>query len=205
MAEIKSGASSDKLTIDATSKAARITPYDTLGNNRGTKATYRAATNTTVAAASNAVPFFIIEGSNTKTVIVQRLVVSGITLTAVTYVAVQVNKYSSAISGGTPVTLTAVPLDSNSAAATVNTLQVYTAAPTAGSLVGVVAERRVLAQATTAAAAGIPPTIEFDFRTQGSENTGIYLRGTGQGLSLEYGAAPGGVTTLSVEVEWTEE
>lgn len=36
MAEIKSGASTDKLTVDATSKAARVTPYNSSGTETGT-------------------------------------------------------------------------------------------------------------------------------------------------------------------------
>lgn len=55
------------------------------------------------------------------------------------------------------------------------------------------------------AANGIPPIVEFDFRTAGSENSGVYLRGTSQGIGVCFGAAPGANTSLSLEVEWTEE
>lgn len=205
MAVIQSGTGTDLLGVGAVSKAARVTPYDSLGNDRGTKATYRAATASTVAAAASTQPFFIIQGSATKTIIVQRITISGASLTAVAYAAYQARKFSTAISGGTPVTLTQTPVDANSAAATANLCQVYTAAPTQGTLVGTIEEQRVLLQATTAAAAGIPDIVVFDFRTTGSENTGVYLRGTSQGLGIGFGAAPGSAVTLSVMVEWTEE
>lgn len=205
MAVIKSGASSDQLTIDATSKAARVTPYDTLGNNRGTKPTYRAATTANVVAAAGAAMFFVIAGSSTKTIIVQRIMVSGSTLTAVAYNSYVAEKWSTAPTGGTATTLTQVPNDANSAAATASLCQVYTVAPTEGTPIGPIACKRVLLQATTAAAAGIPDIVEFDFRTMGSENTGVYLRGTAQALSIAFGAAPASAVTVAVQVEWTEE
>lgn len=204
MAIIKSGASVDLLTIDPVSLAARVSPYDKLGNYRGVKATYRAATPNSVVAAASAAPFFIIQGSATKTIIVQRIIISGGTLTAVAYNSYSATKYSSAISGGTPVVLTAVPMDSTSAPATPNLVQVYTAAPTAGSLVGTLSAKRTLLQATTAAAAGIPDIVEFDFRAI-LETSGIVLRGVAQGLGVNFGAAPATAVTVSLVVEWTEE
>lgn len=174
-----------------------------------TKSTYRAGTataaNGVVVAAANVAPFACIYGSASKTVIVQRMYLSGASLTAVQYASYVVAKYSTAVSAGTATALTAVPLDSNSAAATVTNLNVYTAAPTAGTLVGTVSVKRTLLQATTAAAAGIPDVIEFDFRTMGSETSGIYLRGTGQGVCVNFGAAPASAVTLSFTVEWTEQ
>lgn len=205
MAIIKSGASTDQWTVDPTSKAGRITLYDTLGNNRGVKRTYRASTNTTVVAAASTQPFFILQGSATKTIIVQRVYISGATLTAVQYLAYQARKHSTAITGGTATTLTQTPLDSTYGAGTSNLCQVYTAAPTAGTLVGTVSEKRTLGQATTAAASGIPDVIEFDFRTLGGEGHGVYLRGISEGFSIGFGTAPATAVTLSLSVEWTEE
>jgi hypothetical protein len=205
MAIIKSGATSDQLTIDATSKAARVTSYDTLGNNRGVKKTYRAATNSKVVAAASTQPFFIIQGSATKTIIVQRIRISGMNLTAVAYLALQARKFSTAISGGTATALTQTPMDSTYGASTANLCQVYTAAPTAGTLVGTLSEIQALAQATTAAASGIPDIIELDFRVLGAETHGVYLRGTAEGLGVGFGVAPATAVTLSLECEWTEE
>lgn len=204
MAVIKSGASTDNLTIGVTNKAARVQLYDALGNDRGAKATYRAATVNQVVAAAGTVPFLTIAGSGSKTLIIQRITISGMNLTAVAYVGIEVRKYSTASSGGTAVALVAVPLDSTSSASSATRLNVYTAAPTAGTLVGTVACQRTMGQATTAAAGGIPEVLTFDFRNVG-ESTGIYLRGTAQEIGVAFGAAPGSAITLSCDVEWTEE
>lgn len=204
MATIKSGASTDVMTVGATNKAARMEPYDARGNSRGVKATYRAATTNTVVAAAGAAMFFVITGSTTKTIIVQRIRITGMTLTAVAYHSLVVEKWSSAPTGGTATTLVQVPIDSNDGAGTATLCQVYTAAPTEGSLVGTIACTRNLGQATTAAAAGIPDEWVFDFRCVG-EAGGVYLRGSAQALSVAFGAAPGSAVTLGLEVEWTEE
>ena len=204
MAIIKSGASSDQLTIDATSKAARVTLYNSDGTYSGVKRTYRAATIDALVTATTAdVPFFLIEGSATQTIVVKRIAVSGCTLTAVAYLLVNVTKHSTAATGGTSTTLTGVPVDSTSAAATA-TVKAYTAAPTAGTLVGTVASNRTLAQATTAAAAGIPRDFVFDFGDM-ADTKGLVLRGTGQGVALVWGTAPATAVTLAVDIEWTEE
>lgn len=205
MAVIKSGASTDQLTIDPTSKAGRISVYDSLGTYSGPKATYRAAVTSTFNAAAGAAVFFVIQGSSTKTVRVQRIRISGLALTAVAYVNVVAEKYSTAPSGGTPAALVLVPLDSNSAASTVSLCNVYTAAPTEGTLVGTITSVRVLMQAATPAAGGVPDIIDLEFRNLGGETTGVVLRGTAQGLGLAFGTAPATAVTLSLEIEWTEE
>ena len=77
---------------------------------------------------------FTITGSATKVIEVLRMAISSIQTTAGTnswFIA----KRSTANSGGTSASVTAVPHDSNDAAATATVLQ-YTANPTAGSLVG---------------------------------------------------------------------
>ena len=127
------------------------------------------------------------------------------TLTAVAYVAIVLNKYSTAASAGTSTALTQVPVDSNDAAATLGRCSTYTAAPTAGSLVGGIGTIRALAQATTAAAGGIPDIeLTFDYRNVGEADTPV-LRGVNQGFGLAFAAAPASAVTLSVEIEWTEE
>jgi hypothetical protein len=204
VANIKSGASSDLWTIDPVSKAGRVSLYDSLGNFRGTKATYRAANSAALAAAAGTGLFFVISGSATKTLNVQRIVISGLTLTAVAYSIVLCQKYSTAPTGGTPVVFTQVPLDSTSAAGTAGLVQGYTAAPTAGTLVGPIGSRRSLMQATTAAAAGSTVEIVWDFRGQGETAAGT-LRGTAEAIALNFSAAPASAVTMSVEVEWTEE
>lgn len=203
MAVTKSGASTDLLTIDPTSKAARVTVYDTLGNNRGVKRTYRASTATGFTVASSTAPFFMIQGSSTATIRIQRITISGVLIAAVAYAIIEVAKYSTAVSAGTPVALTPVPMDSNSAASTSSLINVYTAAPTAGTLVGVMESRRILVQSTTPAAGGVPDQYTFDFRNTG-EAESLVLRGTAQGVGLNFDAAA--LNQIgAIMIEYTEE
>lgn len=185
-------------------------PYpsaDSRGNMRGIKRTYRAATTTAFAAAAGTAPFFLFYGSTTGTLTVrlQRLVVSGPTLTAVAYQSINLVKYSSVATGGTAVALTGVPLDSSDGSPTVSLCSVYTAAPTAGTLVGTLASRRTLCQATTAAAAGVfDVPIEYDGRVLG-EIDSLPLRSSSEGIGLLFPAAPATAITLALDIEWTEE
>lgn len=200
MATLKSGASSDQLTIDPTSKAARVTLYDEDGNNLSPRDTYRASTAAVFAAAAGTAPFFALYGSATKTIKIKRIVISGVTLTAVAYLNINIGKYSTAITGGTATALTQTPLDSNSPAATPSLVNVYTAAPTAGTKVGDVSTRRHLGQATTAAAAGIPEEIIFDFN-----DFPVVLRGTTQGIAAYFTGAPASAVSMALTVVWSEE
>lgn len=206
MAQIRSGASSDLMTVDATSKAARVSAYDALGVYRGPKATYRTTSAAVVAAAASGEAFFEMLGSSTKIVRLQRLIISGLTLTAVAYLGVNLNKLSASSSGGTSSDLStlACPVDSTFAAATLAAIRFFTAAPTSGTRVGVLASRRVLGQATTAAAAGIPATIAFDFRGVG-ESKAPTLNSATQGFDLRFASAPASAVSMMLEVEWTEE
>ena len=160
--------------------------------------TYGAATTASVVAAAGADIFFVIEGSSTKTVLVKKIIVSGPTLTTAAQNSIVSEKFSTAASGGTAVALTKVPLNSDWAAASATSVQVYTAAPTQGTLVGTVACRRLLLQATTADAG----EVVFDYTD--IDGGGLMLRGTTQGLGLAFGASPATAVTLGLEVQWQE-
>lgn len=204
MAVIKSGVSSDNLTIDATSKAARVTLYNTDGTANGEKQTYRASTIIPlVAAVTVNVPIFNIIGSATKTITVKRITVSGMTLTAVGYFTINCEKLSTASTGGTSTALALVPLDSNNAVATA-TVRAYTAAPTKGTLVGTIASWRALWQATVAVAAGVTDYFTFNFGDM-RETKGVILRGATQELALTFPVVLASAGTLSIDIEWTEE
>ena len=203
MAVIKSGATSDQLTIDATSKAARVTLYDTDGNSLAQASTYRGATNSTVVAAASATaPFFVIYGSASKTLRIQRIRISGPTNVTLAYQGFDIIKYSTAPSGGTAVALTQVPLDSTDAAATASLCQVYTAAPTAGTPVGNIGSARIVNKSATVVDGSEASVLEWDFRGQGRSGEPT-LHGTAQGVGVELHVAT--ATTVSIEVEWTEE
>lgn len=206
MAVIKSGASSDQLTVGATSKAARVELYDNLGVYRGVKKTYGAASIIPfVPAVTASRTIFNIGGSATKTIIVKRIIITGSSLTVVAYLAYNVVKYSTATTGGTSTNLPQVPFDANDAAGTSAQVRTYTAVPTDGTLVGTIASRRVLMQATTAVATGVfHEPIIFDFGDK-SDNHGIVLRGVAQECAVVFPVAPATTPTLAIEVEWSEE
>lgn len=204
MAVIKSGASSDNLTVDPTSKAARVTLYNPDGTANAEKATYRASTIIPlVAAVTVNVPIFNIIGSASKTVTVKRITVSGMTLTAVGYFTINIEKLSTASTGGTSTTPVCIPLDSTFGAATA-VVRAYTAAPTKGGLVGTVASWRALWQATVAAAAGVTDYFTFNFGDM-RETKGVILRGVAQELALTFPVVLASAGTLAIDIEWTEE
>lgn len=201
---LRSGATTDEITIDPTSKAARVTLYDSLGNNRGVKRTYRAATAAAfTAAAAVDVPWFIIQGSATTVIRVQRISVSGL-IGTLGIAKINVRKYSTALSGGTSANLTAVPLDSNSGAATPNELKQYTAVPTAGTLVGNIGSKAALIKSSTVADGSFFFEVGWDFRAVGESEAPV-LRGIAQGLGLVWSTAAAAAVLLQVEIEWTEE
>lgn len=202
--ELKSGAASDLATVDATSKALRVTQYNLDGTPNAEKATYRASTIIPlVAAVTVNVPIFNIIGSATKTITVKRITVSGMTLTAVGYFAINVEKLSTASTAGTSTTLVAVPLDSAASAATA-VVKAYTVAPTKGTLVGTIASWRALWQATVAVAAGVTDYFTFNFGDM-RETKGIILRGVAQEVALVFPVVLASAGTLAIDIEWTEE
>jgi len=174
------------------------------------RSTYRAATLNTVVAAANDDIFFVISGSATVTRHIRKIRVSGATLTTLAVGSVAVEKWSTAPTGGTATTLTRTPVDSAfPAAATDGLVQVYTAAPTEGTLVGTIACRRHIWKSATIAEGAPFADLEFDFTDMDSPGSqlppGVPLHGTAQALSLAFGADPASAITLAVEVEWTEE
>lgn len=204
MAVIKSGASSDQLTIEAVSKAARVILYNLDGTPNAEKATYRASTIIPlVAAVTVNVPFFNIIGSASKTITVKRIKVSGMTLTAVGYFTINLEKLSSASTGGTSTALALVPLDSNNAVATA-VVRAYTVAPTKGALVGTIASWRALWQATVAVGTSQPWEHIFNFGDM-RETKGVTLRGAAQELALTFPVVLSSAGTLAIDIEWTEE
>jgi hypothetical protein len=204
MAVIKSGASSDQLTVDATSKAARVTVYNADGTVGGEQETYRASTIIPlVAAVTVDRPFFNIIGSDTKTVKITKIAVSGVTLTAVGYFTIAVQRLSTVSTGGTSTTLATVKLDTDNADATA-VVKAYTVAPTRGTLVGTISSWRALWQATLTVGTSI--TVEHEFKYGDTDHAqGLTLRGATQEIALVFPVVLATAGTLSVDIEWTEE
>ena len=171
---------------------------------------YKAATLTTFAADAGADAFFVISGSATRTRVVRKIRVSGIHLTTLAVGTIVAEKWgTTAFTGGTATTLTRTPLDTAFPAANTDGLvQIYTAAPTEGTLVGPIATRRVILKSTTVVDGAPFGDVEFDFTDPAADiptsPSGVALHGLIQSLSLAFAASPASAVTVSLEVEWME-
>jgi len=165
------------------------------------QATYQAVT-----AAASATDIVVVGGSATKTIFVKRMTVSGIS-TADGTSSVALIKRSTADTLGTPITPSAtaggqlVPLDSANAAATA-TVVAYSANPTTGTAVGIVAGGRLRTSVAATSAAG--GQLVFDFSS--TNDQALTLRGVAQQLALSgLGSSLVAGAVLTVTVEWLEQ
>jgi len=207
---IQSGASADLWTIDPTSKAGRVTEYDTAGRPMYPSAVYGISSLFTPAATPN--NLVIIEGSATKIIKVISMWICTQT-TAAGSVEFFLKKYSTAATAGTFVSAgTPVPLDSADVASSSNRVGHFTADPTPGALIGKV---RALTFATPvvrpATPAGIVEMSCVDMIT-GSQSgiTGpsrpVTLRGVAQYLAVDFNdVALVAGQIHQYTITWTEE
>jgi hypothetical protein len=148
-------------------------------------------------AASSTTDNWRINGNASNTVIVTKLSVT-CTETTAGQVSVQLIKRSTAGSGGTAATVTAVPLDSNKAAAS-SVVNSYTGTgPTVGTSVGDIDD----AQFGCMALGTATPNDIYIPAISPSAPLAV-LRGTAEGLALNFGGAITG-GNLTVSVEWSE-
>lgn len=204
MAIWKSGNSSDLLTINPTSKAARTTLYGSDGAVRVTKVGFRMASTGTFVAAAGTGAFLALTGSGSRIITVQRLLVTVPTPTAAAYLGVLARKWSGGISGGTVGASAITALDGSTSLASAVVASIYTAAPTTGLSVGALGNQLRLLQSSTAAAATIPDPFLWDFRDLG-EAGGVVLRGRDEVLTLAFTSTPATAVTMSAEAEWIEQ
>jgi hypothetical protein len=211
MAIIKSGASSDNLTIDATSKAARITLYDSAGRELSPQVKQTFAISSTFTPAATPTDIVVIEGSATKTVRLLSMVITT-TNTAAGSQQFFLIKRSTADTTGTFVSAgTPVPLDSSNAASTVNRVGHFTANPGAlGTSVGTLNTVRVASPvAVPASFAGVAINAGIDllapYNVDGLAQF-VTLRGVAQCLAINFnGAALVSGQTHAYQIIWIEE
>jgi len=144
---------------------------------------------------------FVICGSDTATVVLRSLQISG-TGSSVGTQVMNILRTSSAPTGGTAVVVTPGALDSNNAASTA-TAKAYTAAPTGGTAVASLgAFSFTFPTPTGGNGAGgiIPPLI---ITPQGSQP--FILRGSTQCAELQTSSTAVAGESLSVTATWTEE
>lgn len=160
--------------------------------------TYSSFSSFTVAA--TATDIFTLTGSSTKTIKIKSVIISG-TNTGNTNALIILLKRSTANSGGTSTTLTAVPHDSNSSAATA-TARSYTANPTIGTLVGNIMGQLLFLPTLSSTNVSGNESINYD-KIGGQP---IILRGTGEVFSVNLnGTSITGTTVMDISVHWTEE
>jgi hypothetical protein len=201
---IKSTGSTTELIVDPNSNAMRQTGYKADGTVVAAYATrdyYRASVAVNLVAAAGTAPFFAIQGSSSKIVRIIAIHYNGMTLTATAYQTIVCQRRSTAVNGGTATALVQVPNDSSSPAGTLSICNVYTVAPTAGTLVGTIDTQRFLAADTT------PTTLiaeDNEFNFYQDHEDGIILRGVTEGITLSFASAPATAVTMAVSVLWSE-
>lgn len=211
MAIIKSGATSDNMTVDATSKAARTTDYDTTGRDLSVQSKQTFAISSSFTPAATPSDLVIIEGSATKTIRIISMTI-GTTNTAAGSQQFHLIKRSTADTTGTFVSAgTPVPLDSANAAATANRVGHFTANPGAlGTAVGTVNIKRVASPAAIPATwAGVKELADvemIDWMANSLLDQPIVLRGVAQCLAINFnGVALVAGQTHTYKVVWIEE
>lgn len=202
MAVIKSGASTDQLSIDALSKAARVTLYSPDGSLQvpAVKSSYVAFTAPFTPGATPQ-DVFTITGAASKVIRVMCMFISSVQ-TGSGVIGWQVVKRSTANSGGTSVAVTAVRSDPTDVAPSATVLQ-YTANPTAGTLIGNAWSGFVGSPtAGSGMASHVGAFVNF---TEGLGKPMI-LRSTSDVLAWNFGgvALPAGLS-VRAGVYWTEE
>lgn len=209
MAVIKSGATTDVLTIDPTSKAARMTLYDSAGReiSKQGKCTYAASGAFTPPATPT--DMLVIVGSASKTVRVLSIKLGTNNTAAGSQIFVLV-KRSTDDSGGTPVTATNIPLDSGNPAATA-VVRHYTANPAGlGTLLGTICTvKRSSPVLTPASFAGIVEDAALEmlyWNTYPGVFQPVTLRAATEILAVNFaGAALVAGQIHYYTVVWTEE
>jgi hypothetical protein len=148
-------------------------------------------------AASSTTDNWRISGNASNTVIVTKLTAT-CTETTAGQVSVQLIKRSTAESGGTAASVTAVPVDSNKAAAS-SAVNSYTGTgPTVGTPVGDIDDAQFGCMASGTAS---PNDIYIPATSPGAPIA--VLRGTAEGIALNFGGALTG-GNITVFVEWEE-
>lgn len=148
--------------------------------------------------ATSATDIFNFKGSSTKTVYIRKIVWKQANFSVNGSHDVYLIKRSTANSGGTSVSLTAVPLDSGFASATASGVH-YTANPSVGTSLGKLAH--VYCQIYTQSVNQVYTTL-FDSTKGGSP---IVLRGTSESISVNYNGVTDAIgTSAVVDIEWSE-
>lgn len=186
--------------------ALKVREYDIRQVYRGIKRSYAACTLADFDAANGTGVFATLSASATTIIRLQKVIISCASATAATYPQITLRKCSTLATGGTAVSpaLVQVPFISSSAAGSSAAVDVYTAAPTTGTVVGTIASVRVFAPIVGTPAVSILP-VTIDFSKGGELETPTLTAGSTQQFALGFGAAPGQIIEVNLSWYWTEE
>ena len=172
---------------------------DTTGRSN----TFRGTQSAFTPLADASVPFFVIQGSATKTIKIRHVKITWACTTGnAAPNVIRLRRYT-VISGGTPNAITAVPLDTNNAAATAVVSQ-YTVLPTtatqfnAGSI-----SSEYMQWITNSAGLVGPVAVQLDFGVDSAQ--ALTLRGVADFIGIEITAVAALGALMTVRVSWTEE
>lgn len=172
----------------------------TLAYDNSTMKQTFSATRAGITAVASQTDMCSITGSATKTVKVRRIFFNNESASAVAE-PVSIVKRSTA-NTGSGTALAVVPYDSNNAATSVALAEVWTAAPTVGTQVGILADVILpFGWVSSATVNSLPAPYAFTFGALGQP---IVLRGAAEQVSINLS----GITltgTVSCTFEWTEE
>lgn len=177
--------------INSTLNSVFTLAYD----NSTMKPTYSAFV-ANIAAVSTQSDMCSLSGSSTKTIKVRRIFF-GNTPTGAYTEPVTILKRSTAYTAGAGAAISKVAYDTSNAASTVNMAEVWTSAPTVGTLIGVLTDVPISFGISTSL--NVQPVFTF-----GQLGQPIVLRGVAQQVAINLS----GVTltgTVSCGFEWTEE
>lgn len=154
----------------------------------------------TVPGATSSGIFCALTGSATKTVRVRRVIIGG-NATAVETIPVVINKYSTFPTAGAGQAMLKIAYDSTQSAATAATAEYWSTSPTAGTLVGTLADIFVgFPNTTTGTNTG---TVTYSFGGLGSP---VFLRGVAQTLTVGIAAGTNFTSgSFNCTFEWTED
>lgn len=171
-------------------------------NATGRLATYHAQQSAFVPLADPVVPFFVLQGSATKTIQLRHIKITWACTTGNSAPCVLRLKRYTVISGGTPNAVTIGPNDTLNPAATA-TLNQYSVLPStatpfnAGALAS-----EYMGWTTNAAGIVGPVPIQWDFGVNNAQ--ALVLRGTSDYLGMEISAVAAGAPTMTVCWTFTE-
>lgn len=164
----------------------------------GTVSTYAAATTAAVTPAATPTDVFTITGAANKKIKIKHISIDGNQTTAGT-INIRLVKRSTANTAGTSTTLTAVPFDSNNAAAAA-TVRAYTANPTTGTLVGAIHSEKLFVSTTT----GQQEELVLDY-TNINNMQEIVLNNANEVLAINLGGVTVTGGSFNFDITWTEE